>query len=463
MDIKTITVKHPNIEKRDITLLLVDGKLDIPSTEFLIYEARYGGRHGHLGGRTSHKGRAVKIAELYRNLNDGGLDWRSATEPHIKAIRNAMLCWDNNDNEAHSKFDYEEISNDAMNHKLGVWFKFYKYMEKIGEYCDMILKTKKIKKYTPQRMLQHLDQRSENKENDYMEVWSLRVKSSPTSNSYRALSRTEFSKLRQHLRNIDVVYEMIALFMVETGLRITAALEVTEKDFQGILPLHSSGKTLNDTIDREYIAKGDIKKYYDLPLRTIWGIQEQYLARMQPERSHKHLLRCERLNSDHYNENAMWILENGKEVKGHDVWKAFNDVSKIMGRTTKRITPHWLRHTFATWTIMDIANKKNISLENTGSTPNPIFVSALQQKLGHASILSTMRYITTALKLMGLDVNDGPIQMSLRSFLKNKASQNLVEKEAKIEFGDDFDDDYFDVVKYALSRGIVVDDEALNR
>ncbi len=223
MDIKTITVKHPNIEKRDITLLLVDGKLDIPSTEFLIYEARYGGRHGHLGGRTSHKGRAVKIAELYRNLNDGGLDWRSATEPHIKAIRNAMLCWDNNDNEAHSKFDYEEISNDAMNHKLGVWFKFYKYMEKMGEYCDMTLRTKKVKKYTPQKMLQHLDQRSENKENDYIEVWSLRVKSSPTSNSYRALSRTEFSKLRQHLRNIDVVYEMIALFMVETGLRITAA------------------------------------------------------------------------------------------------------------------------------------------------------------------------------------------------------------------------------------------------
>lgn len=462
MDIKTITVKHPNIEKRDITLLLVDGKVDIPSTEFLIHETRYGGRHGHLGGRTSHKGRAVKIAELYRNLHDGGISWRTATEVHIKAIRNAMLCWDNNDNEAHSEYDYEEISNDAMNHKLGVWFKFYKYMMKLGEPCDMTLSTKKVKKYTPEKMLRHLDYRTGEREEEYVEVWNLRVKSSPQNNVYRALSRTEFSKLRQHLRNIDIVYEMIALLMVETGLRISAALEVTEKDFEGILPLYSSKNTLHGTIEREYIAKGDLKRYYDLPLRTIWEIQQQYLTRIHPERAHKHLLRSERLTSSKYHEDALWILENGKEVKAHDIWKAFNEASKIMGRTTKRITPHWLRHTFATWTIMDIADRKGIVLENTGSTPNPIFISALQQKLGHASILSTMRYINTALKLMGIDVNDGVIRVSLRAFLRDKNSQKLVEREAKQEFGDEFDEEFFDVVKYALSRGIVVDDETLH-
>ncbi len=89
-------------------------------------------------------------------------------------------------------------------------------------------------------------------------------------------------------------------------------------------------------------------------------------------------------------------------------------------------------------------------MENTGITPNPLFISALQRKLGHASALSTMRYINTALKLMGIDVNDGPVKISLRSFIKDKNSQKLVKKEAINEFEDDFYEDDFDVIKYAL-------------
>ncbi len=49
--------------------------------------------------------------------------------------------------------------------------------------------------------------------------------------------------------------------------------------------------------------------------------------------------------------------------------------------------------------VRDIVDVLNITLENTASAPNPIFVSTLQQKLGHASVLSTIKYINTALKL----------------------------------------------------------------
>lgn len=460
MEIETITVSHPKINNREITLLLVDNKIDIPSTEFLVHEARYGGRYNQIGGRTSHKGKAVKIAELYKHLEQMGVDWRSANESHLKAIRNAMLCWDKNSNLDSERFSYKPITNDAMNQKIGIWFKFYKYMDQIQQKNTMVMQTRLIRISKPQGMLAHLNARTGSQETEYIEVSVLRVAPSPKNNSYKALSRIEFAKLRQHLRDIDVVYEMIALFMVETGLRITAALEAKEKDFEGLVQLLSSGKTFNDIIKRDYIAKGDMKKKYDLPLRTIKEVNEIYLMRIHPKRLYAHMQRINRLHGS-YNEDALWILENGKEVQKHDVWSAFNKVSKIMGRTIETITPHCLRHTFATWTIIDLADRQNIPLENTGITPNPIFIIALQNKLGHANAITTMKYIISALKLMGIEVNDGPIQISLKSFRKDKASQDLVKREAIEEFGDDFDDDYFDVSKYGLSRKIIVDDEII--
>ena len=458
MNIETITIPHPNLSNRDITLLLIDNNIDIPSTEFLVYESRYGGRHGGPLGRSSHSGLAFKIAELYRHLDDMGLTWNRANETDIKRIRNAMLCWDNNNNEDYVNYPYEPIRNDSMNQKLNTWFKFYKYMDKINISNDMTLSTKKIKIFQPKRMLDHLNKRSSEDKTELIDVWTLRVKSSPKSLSFHALSRTEFSKLRQHLRNIDIAYEMLAVFMVETGLRINAALETVEDDFKGLLKIYASGKGINDTIKRSYIAKGGDIKQYDLPLRTIQEINDNYLIRIQKERLYLYEKRCDRLDIE-IKEEIVWITERGKEIKKHDVWKAFSDVSKLLGRTVNSITPHWMRHTFATWTIIDVARVKGIPIENTGTTPNPLLISALQQKLGHADAMTTLRYIATALKLMGLDLNRGPIKISLRDVKRNKATQDLIKEEAKVEFGDDFEEKYFDTIKYALSREIVVDDE----
>lgn len=187
-------------------------------------------------------------------------------------------------------------------------------------------------------------------------------------------------------------------------------------------------------------------------------INESYLMRIFPQRQYEYEQRCVRLGEEIKNE-VLWITKRGKEVKKHDINEAFDRASKLMGRTNKNITPHWLRHTFATWTIMDVAKAKGIPLENTGTTPNPLLLLALQQKLGHADAMTTMRYIATALKLMGLDLNDGPVKISLRTFKRDKKAQELVKDEAKVEFGEHFNDDYFDVIKYAISRGIVIDDE----
>lgn len=464
MNIKTVTIPHPNLNNRKITLLMVDEKIDISSTEFLIYEARYGGRYGSIGGKTSHYSKAFEIAELYRHFNQMGLDWRSATEYDVKRIRNAMLCWDMNDNLKEKDYLYERISNDTVNHKLNTWFKFYKYMERIGERYDMELTLKKVKKYRSKGLLDHLHKRySENNAIDFTEVWALKVKPSPKSHTYHALSRTEFSKLRKFLRDIDIVYEMIALLMVETGLRLGAALQAKDMDFRGWLKLITGGKLMDDVVPYKYIPKGGDEPYEcDLPIRTMAEINDSYLMRVYPERIYKYEQRCDRLDREIY-DDTLWITKRGKRVERHDLWDAFSKASDSMRRKKDNITPHWLRHTFATWTIIDIAKVKGIPLENTGVTPHPLLILALQQKLGHADATTTMRYIASALKLMGLELNNGPVKISLRTFKRDKKAQELVKDEAKIEFGEDFNDDYFNVIKYAISRGIVIDDNLVTR
>ncbi|MCT7535959.1 site-specific integrase [Aliarcobacter cryaerophilus] len=459
MDIETITIPHPNIRNRDITLLLVDNNIDEPSMRFLIHEARYGGRNNSLLGKSSHKIIAFQIAELYKHLDSMGLKWDKAIETDIKKIRNAMLCWDANDNKDYENFPYKKIENDTMNIKLNTWFKFYKYMDKIKISNDMIITTKKVKKIKPDNMLRHLNTRYDTNQNtDYIDSWILKVKASPKYSVFHALSRTEFSKLRQHLNNLDIVYEIIAIFMVETGLRVDAALNAPESDFKDLFKLIGSGKSLNDIVYRTYTAKGGDTKKYELPLRTIDEIHSSYITRIYPDRKYYYEKRCERLDIK-IDDNVLWISKRGKKIEANDVWNAFRKVSEKMGRKDNKITPHWLRHTFATWTIIDISNFKNISLENTGILPNPLLISALQQKLGHASINSTLKYIATALRLMSMNTNDGIIKMSLRSFKQNLKSQELVTKEAKIEFGNEFDENIFDVFQYAISRGIVIDDE----
>lgn len=460
MKIEIKTIPHPNINDRELTLLLINDNIDIPSMEFFIYESRYGGRYSGILGKSSHKGIAFQIAELYRHLKDMGLKWNEANESDITIIRNAMLCWDSNNNKDYKNYPYEPIKNDSMNHKLNTWFKFYKYMDKISINNDMVLTTKKVKKFKPKGMLDHINKRFDSDEHDYLDTWILKVKPSPKFLAYHALSKIEFAKLRHHLRNIDVAYEMLAVLMVETGLRINAALDTPESDFKGLLKLYASGKGLNDIAKRSYIAKGGDIKQYDLPLRVMQEINDNYLMRIYHERKYSYEQRCERLGFE-IRDKVVWISKRGKKIEKHDVWTAFEKVSILMGRTVNKITPHWLRHTFATWTIMDVADAKCIPLENTGVTPNPLLISALQQKLGQANPMTTMIYIATALKLMGLDLNDGGIKISLRSFLQHEKSQELVKREAKNEFREDFDNNYFDVVKYAISRGIVVDDEII--
>jgi integrase len=456
MKIDYIKVVHPTIKDRKITLIFIDNKLDLVSAKFLMYEARHGGRHGFIPGRESHKLRANRIGELYRHLHALGKCWRTATEIDIKKIRNAMLCWTSNNIESLEKYDYEPISNDSMNAKLSYWFKFYMYMKKVGEFHELKISIIKVrKKNYSSGLLSHLNYR-ENQDNKFIDVWLLKVKPSPIQFSYHAISKLEYIHLEERLKSIDIVYALIAYLMVETGLRAAAALEVKEVDFKNLFKYLNSGKKKDDVIKLEYISKGGNLDLCDIPLRAIERIQKEYLSREFVKRRKLYTDRCFRLGKK-YNEKNIWFTDKGKEVNYIDLRLAFKKASEEMGRYKNKITAHWMRHTFATWTLIDYSDKNNIPLNSTGVSIDIRLKNILMRKLGHASESSTMKYIITAIELSNTGTHNGTI-IPLKSFLESKIVQNITREKAIEEFDEEFDEELFDVVKYAISRGIVVDD-----
>ena len=339
-----------------------------------------------------------------------------------------------------------------MNAKLSYWFKFYMYMKKVGEFHELKISIIKVrKKNYSSRLLAHLNYR-ENQDNKFIDVWLLKVKPSPIQFSYHAISKLEYIHLEERLKSIDIVYALIAYLMVETGLRAAVELEVKEVDFKNLFKYLNSGKKKDDVIKLEYISKGGNLDFCDIPLRAIERIQKEYLSREFVKRTKLYTDRCFRLGKK-YNEKNIWVTERGKEVNYIDLRVAFKKASEEMGRYKNKITAHWMRHTFATWTLIDYSDKNKIPLNSTGVSIDIRLKNILMRKLGHASESSTMKYIITAIELSNTGTHNGTI-IPLKSFLESKIVQNITREKAIEEF----DEELFDVVKYAISKGIVVDD-----
>lgn len=440
MIIDLYTLSHPRIVDREITVIFVDSRLDIPSMKFLIHEARYGGRHNGISGKTTHRLRAVKIQELYRHLSDMGKKWHEAIEPDIVAIRNAMLCWDINENTAYDKYEYKPISHDAMNQKLSTWFKFYQYMSKIGEEHMMVMDTKKIPIKHYGKLLSHLDSRHDYVGTRSADIWNIRVRPDPMRKMYHAITRSEFEKFFHELHEIDIVYALIALFMVETGLRIDAVLSIEATAYKSYFTYLNQGKSMNETIEHVYVDKGGQKKKTEIPIRLLERLQEKYGSRIYPRRRRKN-------NSE---SKKLFLKQSGKEVKYMDVLRAFRTASDRLGHEI-RITPHWMRHTFATWFILDHVNReKSVAINDFA-----YYHALLNHRLGHTSMDTTRRYMVTAMGLLSRGIYRGPIVSSI-SFQKNKKLEELIKMEAQQDLGDQYDVEAFDAFSYAKNKGIIV-------
>ena len=456
--------RHPQLNNRYVSVIFVNNKLDIPSFLFLCNEAMRGGRYNGPAGKTSHRGRAYKIAELYDHLDDKDLTWQTAEEEDIKEIRNAMLHWNmkdeykpkdymQSDKSGNTQVLYDKIENDSMNQKLSVWFKFYKYQRTKEMPMKMYLTSRTIEVSISDGYMQHLYGKKIGKNKMIVERWDLMVKPSPKKLYFPALRKLEYEAFKTQLLKIDPVYAAIAELGVGTGLRKGALLDVQISFFKNMLKDISIGGQSIDNGFRQmqYENKGGKIEVCKVPIKTMMEINHIYISSEHEDRKIKNVLK---FGGDG---KSMWYREDGKRVEYHDLGKAFREASVAMGKTIgiDNIKPHHLRHTFATWTVIDGAKALGIDLMQLDSKMVPGLMHWLKIQLAHTSEETTTLYIVSAILLLSPKSSGPLITSSMMN--KGKVLTELLEADAKIHFGAKYDNAKFNPLKWAAFRRFDMD------
>ncbi|RDX35466.1 site-specific integrase [Arcobacter sp. HD9-500m-PIT-SAG03] len=452
MKIERIKFEHPEF-KRDITMLMFDNELDDDILEYLIHKARYGGHKGGIIGITSHSKLADKIAEMCFHLDDiFQIKWRDAVEYHFEVIRDRMAgILSEKIRDVRTLKDKNPIAYSSVDNKLCVWFDFLMYQKARGRTNIILNYSEYDMKKNQNVMLYHISLRDKNSKT--IKRWNLLFGKNYKNNKRIALTKQEFDVLRERLRNIDLVYEVMAMFAVETALRIAAIFEVKVEDFNG--HFMSTAIAKQKKIERPYIAKYDKNMYYEISAKIFKEIADKYVRREYYKRLDNHYDYCKNKGKQIFNENNFWLLESGKKVTQSDFRGALKKVSTQMGRNnSNRIVPHIFRHTCATWRIIEKSNIYGINLANTGFKPPAILTLEIQRLLGHSNDSTVMNYISSALTLFEIGERDDSIRMTERVFLRNKAVRKMMLKEAREELGEDFKEE--DLLKYAKDKGEVV-------
>jgi len=365
----TEIIKIKNENDLDIYILARDGRLIEPVNRFLIYKRKNGGRGGQKLSSSSGRQYTYHMKYLFDIILKSSTprEWFELTIEDLTFIRNQM--------------DQGEDSLDRglINIRTQLWAEFFFWCRNNGYNHAMHIKTIQVNSYNhnDDNFLTHA------KKEKYIVRTELWLPQTDDSKIFRTLSQTTWKKLRKELRNIDPVYEAIAIVMVSTGLRIGGALQLNKTSFLPYPELDPE-----EELDFKYIPKGqkDTKLKYTciFPIDT-WGWLHDNIMKERKIRAKLHKKKFRKPTQ------AMFLKKTGKPVKDFDVWKAFTTASEKIGT---KLTPHMLRHTFATWTVIVWAKEEGVR-PTTESFYKSIH-DMLSDQLGHKHISTTKKYCRTA-------------------------------------------------------------------
>lgn len=484
-DVKLVHSAHPQNEKGEIALVYINNKVHEPTLYWLAAAANWGGRNGNKASSGTLLNMATEIASFFRELGeidrlweyedgDGSSLWKYVTQSDMKHLRDTNLH--HLDGVKESEYKAKAVSNNAMRIKMYYWFSFFHFQYHDGQ---TFLFTPTFSRETAKRMWQEnggylnfLDKKGSNRaaKSQWFSKWEIMPPPGAKKRTFHALSYDEFKYLRKCLRDQDVVFELLALFEVKTGLRVNASLDVNGKEFQSYFKHLNYGKHADDNITMEFTNKGNEFKNTTtevrVPLNLIQYVQFEYFSddRFYEKRRSNYKKRVKAGKSKAGYE-GFWFLPDGRPVTDQMVQEAFRKASKKMGRT-RNITPHWMRHTFATWTVMFYIKKMyGGEMAGTGINVTKSITEHLATLMFHVSDETTKTYIATAyemLKIADLESSEmAPV--GLQKFRGSEAIQKHIKAMAKEEFGKDFDESIFDIEDYGIKRGQIRADLFGNR
>lgn len=353
----------------DFYTLVYKGRLLPEVNRFLIWKKDYGGRGGQKLSTGSQRQYAYHMKYLFDIIlgSPTSTEWYHLTINDLKSIRDQM--------------DQGEdcLDRGVINIRTQLWAEFFFWCRQNGYDHDMHIKSKKVEtyNYTNDDFLAHTEK---DKYIGRTELWLPPI---DKSRVFRVISQSTWFKLREELHKIDPVYEAIAIVMINTGLRVNGAIQLNKTSF---LPYPDLDP--DEELDFKYIPKGqkDSKRKIScvLPIDTWRWLHENIMTQRQKRaKLHKNKFKMPAVN--------MFLKKTGRPVKDFDVWNAFDKASKKLGI---KITPHMLRHTFATWTVLIWAEQEGVR-PTTESFYKSIH-DMLSDQLGHKNISTTKKYCRTA-------------------------------------------------------------------
>lgn len=354
----------------DFHALAHKGKLIPEVNRFLIWKKDHGGRRGNQKLSTgSQRQYAYHMKYLLDTIMESSTPkkWFELTIEDLKSISEQMDQGE------------DGLDRGVINIRTQLWAEFFFWCRKNGYDHNMHIKTIKVEtqNYTDDDFLAHTEK------DNYIGRTELWLPPIDKSRIFRVISHSTWIKLKEELYKIDPVYEAVAIVMISTGLRINGALQLNKTSFLPYPDLNPQ-----EELDFLYIPKGQMDSKRKIscvfPIDT-WGWLHGNIMTERKKRAKLYKKRFRKPTQ------KLFLKKTGMPVQDFDVWKAFDKVSKIIGI---KITPHMLRHTFATWTVMVWAEQEGVR-PTTESFYKSIH-DMLSDQLGHKHISTTKKYCRTA-------------------------------------------------------------------
>lgn len=334
-------------------LINEQGDIHMAVLNFFIY-------HCIQRGRAKSKGTWMKygqdLYDYFSFVESHSLDWRDVhRNPSLLAT---YRDW---------SIEHFGLQPSTINHRLNILIKFYEYSFKQQWTDGFPYALERIKINKKEHFLIHGDRTHDKVSHD--------VKLKIPRKGIKIITRSEQKKLLNCITN--PTHKLWTWLALATGLR---------KEELNTLPLKyviNPAKGPNQTYFRitlnpmEMSTKGDVERFIDVPRSVMLGLWD-----------YVHTERFERIKThdNEYCKNAMgepvlFINYKGKPLSPNADTMRLEYVKLGL---PFHVTPHMLRHTYATNTLKELAG---LSKRNFNSL---VYV---RDRLGHSSISTTQKYL----------------------------------------------------------------------
>lgn len=347
-DFEIESVKYPNFplltwESDNDELGIESGMLCVEALQFLIYECL---KRGRVSSENTWWTYANHLSQYLTFCEQNNLDWRDISESSedemlVSAYRD--LCV--------SEFG---MSVNSTNQHLRTLVRFYSYG--VGKWFDSLpYSLESVSVRNNHQFLAHT-QRNGGKQ------YSADLMMKTHEKKAQFLSANEVQELLAAIENPTL--KLMVRLCLQTGIRRKELL---------LFPLHAIRKPNGNQAYYKvniFRTKGEIAREIHIPARLmddLWRYVNETRFQKQQESE---------VQSDY-----LFLTSNGQEWNPQG--SAFGKALKALNLPF-HVTPHMLRHTYATHMLKGLLERKSSKFE-------PLMY--LQSRLGHASITTTMKYL----------------------------------------------------------------------